>query len=188
MNKIFTLILILAFQINYAQKNCEYSVNISDSLGTLKSTKDCLMYQKMFGGLEKSIFFTLTRNNNLPILQIQTLQKSTQFIPAFCVDQDSKVYLQLANGKIVTLLSLNEDSCGTSLLIDGKNSRILTSYFLILNENFEDLKLSPITLVRMKFSTETFDFVVTSELVSELDKITYFPDSFIIKNIDCIIN
>ena len=40
----------------------------------------------------------------MPYLNLQTIQKSESFIAANCMDENSKLYLQLMNGKIITML------------------------------------------------------------------------------------
>ena len=46
---LFTIITL--FNINlYAQKPCEYSVDVKDSIGTYKETKSCIVHERNFGG------------------------------------------------------------------------------------------------------------------------------------------
>ena len=44
---------------------------------------------------------------------ISCCQKSKDFLKANCFDKNSKLFLQLDNGKIITLLHLDQESCGT---------------------------------------------------------------------------
>ena len=57
-----------------------------------------------------------------------------------------------------------------------------------MKDTFEELKSTPISFVRIKYATETLDFVLRKELVSEMDNTTYYPDSFFITNLPCILN
>ena len=46
-NILFTIVLLFSLSLS-AQKPCEISVNVTDSIGTYKSTKDYLLYEKNF--------------------------------------------------------------------------------------------------------------------------------------------
>jgi len=50
MKKIFLLITFLTLNLTFAQKECEYSSNVTDSLGIYKSTKEYLVQERIFGG------------------------------------------------------------------------------------------------------------------------------------------
>ena len=92
------------------------------------------------------------------------------------------------NGKIITLLSSDEESC-SALSYDSKennNIRILTGYFYFTKTNYEDLKISPISLMRIQFAGETKDYVLKSELNSETLKTTSKPDSYFMEYLKCV--
>ena len=109
------------------------------------------------------------------------------FIKANCFDKNSKIYFQLNNGKIITMLHINSESCGTMVKDDkGFNNRILTGYFLFIKDSFQDLKSSPISFMRIKYATETVDYVFKSDLLSEMDSKTYNPDTYFINYLKCI--
>jgi hypothetical protein len=42
----------------FAQKPCEYSTNVSDSIGDYKSTREYMISEKKFAGNSEYIFFT----------------------------------------------------------------------------------------------------------------------------------
>lgn len=185
---LITFLFILSSSL-FAQKNCEYSENISDSLGTYKSTKDYMMYEKVFAGTSNYIFFSLALANGTPFLNINFIEKSKGFIKAKCFDKDSKLYLQLNNGKIITLLHVQNESCG-SLIRDEKgfDNRVLTAKFLFIKGSIEDLKSSPINLIRIKYLTDVEDYVIKKEFQSELDTIKYKPETYFVTNLHCIEN
>jgi hypothetical protein len=170
----------------FSQKDCVYSSDVKDSIGTYKATKDYLMHERYFGNKKKAIYFSLINADGLPSLSVQIIQKDSEFIMAKCFDKNSKIYLQLANGKIFTLLGMEQETCGTFLRKESENIRILTAYFLFMKDNYEELKKSPISLLRIKFSGETEDFVLKSELTSELDKETYYPENYFINFLKCV--
>lgn len=186
MKKLILVFLLLLSTTIFAQKDCEYSSNVKDSLGTYKSTKDYVIHERIFGNSQTSIFFSLVNADGLPSLNIQIVQKSADFISAKCFDKNSRIYLQLNNGKVITLIGIEQESCGNSVYNNNETSRILGGYFLFTKGSLEDLKQSPVSLIRIKFSGETVDYIAKSELISEVDKKTYNPDHFFMDYLKCI--
>ena len=182
----FTALCFLSFNL-FAQKPCEYATNVTDSIGTYKSTKEYLMSEKVFAGSSSYIFYSLALTDGVPTLTVQLIQKSKGFIKANCFDKDSKIYLQLQNGKIVTLTHINQESCG-SMLRDGNgfDNRVKSGVFMFMKENYEDLKKSPVNLMRIKYLTDVEDIIIKKEFVAELDGKTYFPDNYFIENLRCV--
>lgn len=187
-SSIFIAFLILQFNL-YAQKPCELSSNVTDSIGSYKATKDYLVYERNFAGTSSYAFFSLVLTDELPTLNVQFITKSKSFIKANCLDKNSKIYLQLNNGKIVTLVHIDEESCGTSVRDDkGLNNRVMTGYFMFLKDSFEDLKSSPVSVMRVKYATESVDYIFKSELISEMDGKSYNPDNYFIETLHCILD
>jgi hypothetical protein len=186
MKKYLTIVFLFSIQFFNAQKDCEFSTNITDSIGSYKSTKSVLMHERNFGGNEKSIYFSLINSDGLQSLNIQIIQKSNDFSPASCFDERSRVYFQLANGKIVSLISVNESNCGSSLVIDNKNCRVLNGYFVFVEGTVEELKKDSITLMRIKYATETLDYIVKDQLFSESDRSVYKPATYFVDYLKCI--
>lgn len=186
-----TFVLALLFLLNltvFAQKPCEIDTNINDSLGSYKTTKQYMIFERSFAGNSTNIFFSLINTNGILGVEAQILKRSTdEFIKALCLDANSRIYLQLQNGKIVTIHNAGSDSCGTFIRDDKNgNNRVLTSTFLFGKENFEDLKTSPVIFMRIKFSGETVDYPFKSGFVSELDKKMYEPETYFMNYIKCI--
>ena len=94
MNKAALLILTLISTTLFAQKTCEYSTNVKDSLGTYKVTKETIMYEKKFAGNSSYIFYSLALTNGMPTLNLQLIRKSKDFMKANCFDKNSKLFLQ----------------------------------------------------------------------------------------------
>ena len=96
--------------------------------------------------------------------------------------------MQLTSGKIISLISSDEEACSV-LTYDAKeknNIRILTGYFYFTKTNYEELKNSPISLMRIQFAGETKDYVLKSELNSETLKTTSKPDSYFMQFLKCV--
>ena len=115
------------------------------------------------------------------------LQKSKGFLKANCFDKNSKLFLQLNNGKIITLIHIDEENCG-SLIRDDKNfdNRVITGNFMFMKDSFEELKKSPVSLMRIKYLTDVEDYVIKKEFTSELNNMVYQPEKFFINTIQCL--
>ncbi|SCY12641.1 hypothetical protein [Flavobacterium caeni] len=171
----------------FAQKPCDFSVNVTDSTGTYKATKEVLLYEKNFAGHASYMFASIAVTDGLPTLNLQLLEKSQEFIKARCFDAGSKLYLQLENGKIVTLLHLPKESCGSMVRDDnGFNNRILTGHFLFKKDDADFLKTSPISLLRIKFATEATDYIMRPAFKAEIDNQLYQPASYFVDYYHCI--
>jgi hypothetical protein len=183
-------ILVIFFLISsnlFAQKPCEYSTNVTDSIGTYKSTKEYMIYEKNFAGNTNYIFFSLALTDGTPTLNLQLIQKSKDFIKANCFDKNSKLFLQLNNGKIITLLHIDQENCGSMIRDDkGFDNRILTGTFLFMKGTFEDLKSSPVNLMRIKYLTDIEDYVIRKQFQSELDNVVYEPETYFINYLHCV--
>ena len=186
MKQLITLTFFLLTLAAFAQKPCEYSVNVNDSIGTYKVTNEYLISEKNFGGTSNYVFFSLAQTDGLPTLNLQLIQKSKDFVKANCFDKNSKVFLQLQNGKIVTLLHINQENCGTLIHEKGYNNRINTGSFMFMKDNFEELKKSPVSIMRIKYLTDVEDYVVRSEITSEMNQKVYHPDTYFMENIRCV--
>lgn len=181
-------LLFLLQSVLYAQNDCTYAQNVTDSLGTYKSTRDYIVHERNFGNSASYLFFSLIQDNGMPVLGVQFIQKSADFIKAACFDKTSRVYLQLENGKVVSLLYAGNETCGTMVPLpeEGKRTRVLSGNFVFMKGNYEDLETSPVSLVRIKYTTETVDYAIRKVLVSELTKEAYGPASYFIDYLKCV--
>ena len=171
----------------FAQKTCEYSVDVKDSIGTYKSTKEYMIYEKNFAGNKSYIFFSLALTDGTPTLNVQLIQKSKEFIKANCFDKNSKLFFQLDNGKIITLLHIDQENCGTMVRDnEGFDNRLLVGNFMFIKGTFEDLKSSPANLIRIKYLTDIDDYVLRKQFTSELNTKVYEPENYFINYLHCI--
>ncbi len=186
---ILVLSLFLAMH-TFAQKDCDYSTNVNDSIGSFKETKSYLMYERVFGGKSTYLYFSMANEDGTPSLKVQKIEKSANFIPANCFDKQSKIYIQLLDGKIITLIYASQETCGELIRLenDPVNSRFLSGSFLFLKGSIEDLKGSPIWQIRIKYATESIDYNVKKELISELMNETFMPETYFMNYLKCISN
>ncbi|MDD2820411.1 MAG: hypothetical protein PHW29_04025 [Flavobacterium sp.] len=187
MKHIITIALFAICSTVFAQKPCDYSTNVTDSLGTYKSTREYMICEKNFAGTSSYIFFSLLSTDGMPTLNVQLIQKSKSFLKANCFDKNSKLFLQLNNGKIITLLHIDQENCGTMIRDDkGYDNRVITGEFMFMKDSFEQLKSSPISMMRIKYLTDTEDYVLKKEFTSELNNEIYQPETYFINTIKCI--
>lgn len=187
MKKTVLLILFLISSTLFAQKPCEYSVNVTDSIGSYKSTKEHMIYEKIFAGNNNYIFYSLALTDGMPTLNINFIQKSKDFLKANCFDKNSKLFLQLNNGKIITLLHIDKEICGTLIRDEnGFDNRVLTGTFMFMKGSFEELKSSPVNMMRIKYLIDIEDYVIKKEFQSELNNQVYQPETYFINYLHCI--
>jgi hypothetical protein len=54
-----------------------------------------------------------------------------------------------------------------------------------MKDSFEELKKSPVSMMRIKYLTDTEDYVLKKQFTSELNNEVYEPETYFIQNIDC---
>lgn len=188
MNKILILLLIIPVFSIAQTKDCVYDLEEKTDSTSLKVLPQKLMHEKIFGNSSDYIFFALINENNTPILNMQLLQKSNDFLPTKCLGKSSKVFIQLDNGKIITLMNAFEELC-SDLNYDTttkNNIRILNAFFYFTKTNYEELKNSPISLMRIQFTGETKDYVFKKLLFSEVLMETSNPASYFMDYLKCV--
>ena len=188
MKNLLSLLLLLTLTVNAQKKDCIYDIEEKTDSTSLKVLPNVLMHEKIFGNSNEYLFFGLLNNDGVPMLSIQQLQKSKDFIKTNCIAKNSKIVLQLANGKILSLISANDETC-SELMYDSaeqNNIRILTGYFYFTKTNYEELKKSAVSLMRIQFAGETKDYVLKSELNSETLKVKSNPDSYFMQFLKCV--
>jgi hypothetical protein len=114
------------------------------------------------------------------------IQRGKDFLKADCLDKNSRMFLQLENGKIVTLLHIDQENCATGVRNEGINNRILAGYFLFPKDAIETLESSPVSLMRIRFSTGTTDYIMKDSLLSESENKTYSPASYFMAALPCL--
>lgn len=170
------------------KKDCKIDFEEKTDSTYLKKTTEILVYERVFGNNKEMILFSLLNSEGTPMLSFQQIQKSTEFIPAICFDKNSKIFFQLENGKIISLINANEGNCST-FTYDAEsksNIKVITNYFLFLKDNYEELKKSPISIMRINYVGEKKDIVLKTEINSELLKEKYAPSNYFIDYLHCI--
>lgn len=169
-----------------SQTFCDYKVNITDSIGSLKETAQYLIHEKVFAGSSKTIFLSLMNSDGTPILNLQSLHKSKEFMVADCFNKNSRIYFQLTNGKIYSMVYASDEVCSTPIRNEDHNIRVLSGSFLFMKDNFEDLKKYPITMMRINYSGGAVDYILKKELKSEVINGTFEPERYFINFFKCV--
>jgi len=182
------LFLFISANLFSQSKTCQYELEEKTDSTSLKILKEQLFTEKVFGSKKEFIQATLLNNNGIPTLGLQIIEKNTIFIPTKCLNKSSKVIFQLENGKIVTLLSINGDICSALSYIEEEkaNIRVLNAYFVFTKQNYEELKSSPISLMRIQYTGESQDYIIKKEIQSELLKETFYPNRLFMDYLKCI--
>lgn len=188
MKKILYIFLCLPLLHFSQKKDCVFDFEEKTDSTYIKSLSEKLVYEKVFGNTKEFIQFNLINNNGIPTLSFQQLQKNQDFIPARCFDRKSKIIFQLENGTIISLLSANESTCSnlTYLSEEKSNIRLLKGYFLFTKTNYEDLKKSRVTVMRVQYAGESKDYIISDELQSEILNEKVKPSRYFIENLECI--
>lgn len=185
--RIILMALFIVLSCSSNAQECEYSI-AGTAAQNLKTTKEYLISEKVFGGTSSYIFFSLSTINDVPVLNFKLLSKSKDFPKAYCLDKISKIYFQLSNGKLITLLNAYDEQCA-SLVYDSNeknNLRILTGSFYFSQGSLEYLEKYPITIMKVKYSTENVDYTIKKEIKSELNGKVYNPETYFNNFLKCI--
>lgn len=183
-----TVILLLFPLFSIAQTNCKYDIEEKTDSTYLKALPEKIMHERVFGDSKEFVQFSLMNNNGVPILRVQIVEKSSLFLSSKCIDLNSKLVFQLNNGKFVTLKSISENAC--SILnyneTEKANIRILDGYFVFTKTNYEELKSSPISVMRLQYVGDKKDYNINADLASEITKLNYAPSYYFIDYLKCV--
>lgn len=171
-----------------AQQDCKLTTETTEDGRVIQTTEDYMVYEKIFGGSSQFIFLSLTNSGGTPLLNFQHLAKSNEFPQLYCFDKNSKIHIQLTNGKVVTLINGTDDECG-NLLYNGeekKNIRILSGTFLFTKGSLEELQKSTITFIRVNYTTGSVDYPIRGMINSETTKQQYYPEKYFMNFIKCL--
>ncbi|WMW78710.1 hypothetical protein RF683_04510 [Flavobacterium sp. 20NA77.7] len=189
MKKILVIFLVCFTHFSFAQtKNCDFEINDVTDTTSVKVLPEKIMNENIFGGTTSLLSFKLYEIDGVLGLNFQYIQKSKDFLNPYCIDKNTKVYLELNNGKQVKLInSVSEESCNeiTYDAVNKNNIRILNGYFNFTKENFEYLKTEKVMLFRIESEIGNLSFVLTSKIDSEIIKKSFMPEQFFIEALPC---
>ena len=183
-------VLFFLTQFTFSQdKPCEYEIDVATDTSSTRVLKDKIIDESVFGNTTSFLTFKLFDVDGFIGLNFQYLQKSKDFLTPICIDKNTKIFLEMANGKQVKLInSLDTETCNDLQYdnVNKNNLRILSGFFYFTPENFEDLKTSKVYLIKIAAATGDVNFVIKPELKSEIYKDTSNPDTYFINNLKCL--
>jgi len=173
-----------------AQNTCEFDFEIKNDSIDYRETKKHLIYERIFGKKTNYAFVSLLNDGGYLMMNFQKVQKSDSFIETECFDKETRIYLQLTNGRIYTLLHIDRDVCSVRVPdIESKalHIRSLNTSFFFMEDDYQDLKKYPVALLQIRFSTgEKSSYVMEKELVSKNLEVTSHPERIFIDYYSCI--
>ncbi len=188
--RVFLLFILLFSGISlYAQKPCEYDFEVKNDSINFRETKKQLIYEREIGKKTNYAFVSLINDNGYIMLNFQKIQKSDTFIETECFDKESRIFLQLSNGKIYTLIHMDKEVCSARYPdVDNKlNIRVLNTFFYFTKDDFEDLKKYPVNIMQIRYgANDKTTYVMEKQIVSKNLNVTSHPESIFLNNYYCV--
>lgn len=169
-------------------KTCDFEIDIVTDSSSTRVLKDKIIDESVFGNTTSFLTFKLFEVDGFLGVNFQYLQKSKDFLSPICIDKNTKMVLELSNGKQVKLINSNEIIVCNDLQYDAVNKnnvRILNGFFYFSPENFQDLRTEKVYLIKLTANTGDVDFVIKPNLDSEIYKTKSTPDTYFIDNLKC---
>lgn len=190
MKKTLLIAFLLLFNtLSFSQnKDCTFEISEETDSTYTKVLPEKFVYESIFGSTTRILSFKLYNVDGVLGLNFQYIQKSKDFLVPTCINKDTKIFIQLNNGKEVKLInSLAVENCNELNYdpVNKNNIRILNGYFNFTKENFEYLKTEKAYLIRIVTITGEESFILNPELKSEITKEVIQPDSYFIKYLPC---
>lgn len=171
------------------EKACDFEIDIATDTSSTRVLKDKIIDESIFGNTTSFLTFKLFEVDGVLGVNFQYLQKSKDFLSPICIDKNTKLFLELSNGKQVKLVNSTEIETCNELQYDAinkNNLRVLTGFFYFTPENFQDLKTEKVYLIKITANTGDVNFVIKPELNSEIYKEKSTPDTYFIDYLKCL--
>jgi hypothetical protein len=191
MKTLFKLTALLLFtNLSFAQvKPCDFEINVATDTSSTKVLKDKIIDESIFGNTTSFLTFKLFEVDGILGVNFQYLQKSKDILTPICIDKNTKILLDLSNGKQVKMINSTELETCNELQYDAiskNNVRVLSGFFYFTPENFQDLKTEKVYLIKITANTGDVNFVIKPELNSEIYNEKSTPDTFFIDYLKCL--
>lgn len=191
MNTIFKLAALFLFSnlLFSQEKICDFETNIVTDTSSTRVLTDEIIDESIFGNTTSFLTFKMFEVDGVLGINFQYLQKSKDFLTPICIDKNTKIVLELANGKQVKLVNSTDLTTCNELQYDAinkNNLRVLNGFFYFSPENFTDLKTEKVYLIKITANTGDVNFVIKPYLNSEIYKTKSKPDTYFIENLKCL--
>lgn len=182
--------LLLLTNLSFSQdKACDFEIDVATDTSSTRVLKDKIIDESVFGNTSSFLTFKMFEVDGVLGLNFQYLQKSKDFLTPICIDKNTKVYLELSNGKQVKLINSSDTETCNELQYDALNKnnvRVLNGFFYFTPENFQDLKTEKVYLVKITATTGDVNFVIKPTLNSEIYKTKSTPDTYFMDYLKCL--
>jgi hypothetical protein len=181
---------LLLINLSFSQdKLCAFETNIVTDTSSTRVLTDEIIDEYIFGNTTSFLTFKMFEADGILGINFQYLQKSKDFLTPICIDKNTKIVLELANGKQVKLVNSTDLTTCNELQYDAinkNNLRVLNGFFYFSPENFTDLKTEKVYLIKITANTGDVNFVIKPYLNSEIYKTKSKPDTYFIENLKCL--
>ena len=181
---------LLLINLSFSQdKLCAFETNIVTDTSSTRVLTDEIIDEYIFGNTTSFLTFKMFEADGILGINFQYLQKSKDFLTPICIDKNTKIVLELANGKQVKLVNSTDLTTCNELQYDAinkNNLRVLNGFFYFSPENFTDLKTEKVYLLKITANTGGVNFVIKPYLNSEIYKTKSKPDTYFIENLKCL--
>lgn len=181
---------LLLINLSFSQdKLCAFETNIVTDTSSTRVLTDEIIDEYIFGNTTSFLTFKMFEADGILGINFQYLQKSKDFLTPICIDKNTKIVLELANGKQVKLVNSTDLTTCNELqydTINKNNLRVLNGFFYFSPENFTDLKTEKVYLIKITANTGDVNFVIKPYLNSEIYKTKSKPDTYFIENLKCL--
>lgn len=181
---------LLLINLSFSQdKLCAFETNIVTDTSSTRVLTDEIIDEYIFGNTTSFLTFKMFEADGILGINFQYLQKSKDFLTPICIDKNTKIVLELANGKQVKLVNSTDLTTCNELQYDAinkNNLRVLNGFFYFSPENFTDLKTEKVYLIKITANTGDVNFVIKPQLNSEIYKTKSKPDTYFIENLKCL--
>lgn len=191
MKTIFTtLTLFFILNISFSQdKLCDFETNIVTDTTSTRVLTDEIIDESIFGNTTSFLTFKMFEVDGILGVNFQYLQKSKDILAPICIDKNTKILLELSNGKQVKLVNSSSIESCNELQYDSVNKnnlRVLSGFFYFSPDNFADLKTEKVYLIKITAATGDVNFVIKPQINSEIYKTKSTPDTYFIENLKCL--
>lgn len=181
---------LLLTNLSFSQdKACDFEIDIATDTSSTRVLNEKIIDESIFGNTTSFLTFKLFEVDGVLGVNFQYLQKSKDILSPICIDKNTKIYLELSNGKQVKLVNSTDLETCNELQYDAinkNNVRVLEGFFYFTPENFQDLKTEKVYLIKITANTGDVNFVIKPTLNSEIYKTKSTPDTYFIDNLKCL--
>ena len=124
---------LLLINLSFSQdKLCAFETNIVTDTSSTRVLTDEIIDEYIFGNTTSFLTFKMFEADGILGINFQYLQKSKDFLTPICIDKNTKIVLELANGKQVKLVNSTDLTTCNELQYDAinkNNLRVLNGFF-----------------------------------------------------------